>query len=380
MRSALAIVTTLVVGLLLAGPASGGTPARSGDPVPVLAHYYIWFNPTSWNRAKIDYPLLGRYSSDDAAVMLRHVRLAKQAGIDGFLVSWKSTPLLNRRLAQLAKIAREENFKLGIVYQGLDFFRNPLPAERIRHDLRYFANTYGRDRAFSLFGRPVVAWSGTWNFSRREIASVTKPVQDRLLVLAMERSVESYADLADLVAGNAYYWSSVNPETYPDHGDKLAEMGRAVHRRGGLWIAPAAPGFDARLVGGNSVVPRLDGKTFRRELDAAFASSPDAVGVISWNEFSENTHIEPSRRYGLTSLNVLADVLGSHVTLDDDYAFDSSEASSTVGYATPFVVGCGVLLLAGIGAVFWRRQLRSNARGTTANDTGIKDEEKVGLT
>jgi hypothetical protein len=370
MGRAIAIAWVLLLGALpLAGMAGAAGPAR--DPVPVLAHYYIWFNPTSWNRAKTDYPLLGRYSSDDDAVMLRHIRLAKQAGIDGFIVSWKSTPLLNRRLAKLARLARAENFKLAIVYQGLDFFRNPLPAERIRHDLNYFAKTYGHDRAFLLFGRPVVAWSGTWNFSRAEIAAVTKPVRQRLLVLAMERSVDSYEDLADLVAGNAYYWSSVNPVTYPDHGEKLAEMGRAVHRRGGLWIAPAAPGFDARLVGGNSVVPRLGGKTFRRELDAAFGSSPDAVGVISWNEFSENTHIEPSRRYGVASLNVLADVLGAHVTLERDFDFDSSEAASTVGYATPFLVGCGLVFVTGIGAVFWRRQLRRN-RGTQAEDKGIE--------
>src|SRR5436309_10053666 len=52
----------------------GSTPARADSPspspaanrpIPVLAYYYIWYNPSSWNRAKIDYPLLGRYSSDE---------------------------------------------------------------------------------------------------------------------------------------------------------------------------------------------------------------------------------------------------------------------------------------------------------------------------
>jgi hypothetical protein len=81
--------------------------------------------------------------------------------------------------------------------------------------------------------------------------------------------------------------------------------------------------------------------------------------VISWNEFSENTHVEPSRRYGLSSLNVLADVLGAHVTFEGD--LDSSEATSKVGYAKPFLFGCGLVLVTGIGAIFWRRQLRSNA-------------------
>ena len=76
----------------------------------------------------------------------------------------------------------------------------------------------------------------------------------------------------------------------------------AVHARRGLWIAPAAPGFDSRLVGGTSIVDRHGGDTLRRELDAAASSSPDAIGVISWNEFSENTFVEPSRAYGSTAL------------------------------------------------------------------------------
>ena len=27
-------------------------------------------------------------------------------------------------------------------------------------------------------------------------------------------------------------------------------------------------------------------------------SSPDVLGLISWNEFSENTHVEPSEQFG----------------------------------------------------------------------------------
>jgi hypothetical protein len=83
--------------------------------VPVLAYYYIWFDTQSWDRAKSDYPLLGQFSSDDEDVMRQHVEWAKDAGIDGFIVSWKSTEKLNRRLDQLVEIAEEENFKLAII-------------------------------------------------------------------------------------------------------------------------------------------------------------------------------------------------------------------------------------------------------------------------
>ena len=39
--------------------------ASNSQPTPILAYYYIWFDTKSWDRAKTDYPLLGKYSSDD---------------------------------------------------------------------------------------------------------------------------------------------------------------------------------------------------------------------------------------------------------------------------------------------------------------------------
>src|SRR5512140_954978 len=108
------------------------TPTHMGatNPIPVFAYYYIWYDTTSWNRAKVDYPQLGKYSSDDRAVMRQHIRWAKAAGITGFIVSWKSTDALNRRLNQLEQVAEEENFKLAVIYEGLDFNRNPLPVSQ----------------------------------------------------------------------------------------------------------------------------------------------------------------------------------------------------------------------------------------------------------
>ena len=85
-------------------------------------------------------------------------------------------------------------------------------------------------------------------------------------------------------------------------------MSAAVHEAGGLWIAPFAPGFDARRVGGTREVPRRNGDTLRAEYHAAVASTPDALGLISWNEFSENTHVAPSQRYGDSALTVLTDL------------------------------------------------------------------------
>jgi len=149
------------------------------------------------------------------------------------------------------------------------------------------------------------------------------------------------------VDGNAYYWSSVDPTTFPGYVEKLSAMSAAIHDHRGIWVAPAAPGFDARLIGGTRVVDRRGGQTLREELNAALQSNPDAIGIISWNEFSENTHIEPSENYGTMALDVLMGRQTSQpprVTNFDSSAQGESDAGPVF---QPFIL-LGVFMLAAV--------------------------------
>ena len=332
----------------------------SAAPDPLLAYYYIWYETRSWDRAKDDYPELGRYSSDDPAVMARHVELARQAGIDGFIVSWKSTPTLNRRLEQLSRIASANGFKLALIYEGLDFHRNPLPVERVQRDLTEAAERYTRAPAFHVFDRPLVIWSGTWRYSAADIARVVRPLRDRLLILGSERNPEGVRRLAGMVDGDAYYWSSGDPQRTPGYRRKLAAMGQIVHDQGGIWIPPAAAGFDARKLGGSRVVERRNGATLLDSLNAATTTAPDAIGLISWNEFSESSHVEPSQRYGRRYLDALASLRRtpeSGATRATDFASDEPGGSDDNPWR--FLLP-GLLVLGGIGcaAVVVRRASR----------------------
>jgi hypothetical protein len=345
----------VLIGLLIggAGTAGAATAAPPENPIPVFAYHYIWFNATSWDRAKTDYPLLGRYSSDETSIMRQQIRWAKEAGIDAFIVSWKSTTTLNRRLEKLMRVAREERFQLAVIYQGLDFEREPLPIEQVRADMQLFSRMYAPDPVFATLQKPLLIWSGTWRYTRAQIESVATPLRRKLFVLATERSNTGYRRLADLVDGNAYYWSSGDPVRTPGYAKRLEEMGSLVHQSGGLWIAPVAPGFDARLVGGHTVIPRREGETLRHSLGAAIASSPDAIGLISWNEFSENTHVEPSEQYGASSLRQLSDALGAGFAMGAE--FDSSEPAATdISYGRPMLFGLLAFMFLGIFAFIWR--------------------------
>jgi Glycosyl hydrolase family 71 len=381
-RQARGLVATLGLLLLIplaARPAAaangtGATPTASTPPaataqcpdrtpptpdhVPVLAHFYIWFSPTSWNRAKADYPAVGRYSSDDATVMAKQIDEAKAAGIEGFIVGWRSTPSLDSRLATLRSVAASKDFKLAITYQAQTFERAPLPVAQVQHDLQQFADTYAADPVFHVLGpKPVVALSGTWNYSEPDIASMTAPVASRLMVLATEKNVAGYERVAPAVQGELYYWSSPDPMSTPRYVQTLTAMANATRAKCGVWIAPVSPGFDARAVGGHSIVARRNGTTLTRSWEGALATVPDAIGIISWNEFSENTYIEPSVAYGSRYLDVVRDLV--HAPPPPAKETDSSNAAGigpTSGAVTGAAVAVGAVLLVTVIALLRRRR------------------------
>jgi len=77
-----------------------------------------------------------------------------------------------------------------------------------------------------------------------------------------------------------------------------------LHKKGKLWAATVVPGHDNYLVSGTNrlIEPRRDGGYYLDSWDIALSSNPDWVLITSWNEWYENTQIEPSDCYGTTYL------------------------------------------------------------------------------
>jgi hypothetical protein len=288
-----------------AAPAVSVAPASGVRPL-VFAYYYIWYATTSWRRAKTDLPRLGTYDSRDRAVIAQQLAWARDAGIDGLIVSWKHEQRLDDALKVLVDEASKVGMKLILLYQGLDFDRLPLDPKVVAADLTWFLDTYGASASFDVFGLPTIVWSGTWGYKDSQLALVRNAVgaPERALLLGSERSADAYAARAQFFDGDAYYWSSPDPLSTPRYQRRLDELAAAVRGDAGRWIAPAAPGFDARLVGGTSIVPRRDGATYRAAWEGALGTNPDVLGIISWNEFSENSQIEPSQTYGTAYLDI----------------------------------------------------------------------------
>lgn len=64
--------------------------------IMIGAHYYPWYGKPSnlilgggnWESGTAHTPILGKYSSDDEGIIREHVRMAKSAGIDFFILEW----------------------------------------------------------------------------------------------------------------------------------------------------------------------------------------------------------------------------------------------------------------------------------------------------
>lgn len=354
---------------LTAPSASAGSapaPTSAGTPIPVYAYFYQGFNAMSWDHAKLDLPLAGPYNSDDPQVLRNQVGQAKSAGIDGFLTSWKSTDTLDRRLDLLVHAAQSQNFDLGVVYGALDFLKQPLPVETVKHDMVYLVQRWASLLTSRYYGRLVIIWTGTDQYSTAEVRAVKAALGNRVYLLATAHNVSGYERVAKIVDGESYYWPSADPTSSTTIA-KLAALSQAVHDHHGLWVAPAASGYNGSALGGTRVIGRDNGRTLVTAMDNAYASTPDAVAVISWNEWSENTSIEPGRKYGDRELQALRAYLrarGEAIPTGLNLA-DSSEGDSLSGWTgARAAVTLAMMTIVTVLFVSLREPLRARRRRT----------------
>ena len=296
-------------------PASASASPSAASAVPVFAYYYMWMQGSYWSTNKLDHPVQpfpGNYNSADPAVIKWQIEQAKAAGITGFIISWKNNATYQQILPEVESAANQANFKLAMEYETRQTFpaRTMTPVATIKADLRYFVAKYASNPAwYEVKGKPVTVIDDSNLYSVSQLAAITGPVRSSLAVLQDVSSVAVYDKYAAYTDGDAYYWSSDNPAANPHAAADLAALGAAVHAAHGIWIAPFAPGYNSTLIGGHVVVPRDNGATLRTEYAIAAGSSPDILGLISWNERTENSYVEPSVSYGFTDVNVLSSLI-----------------------------------------------------------------------
>jgi hypothetical protein len=272
----------------------------------------------------VDVPSDGLYDQGDASAIDRQIATAASAGITGFLLDWQGTGRASQSVSSSGANQRldlvvgrvnaynathSRKFSVGLAFAIYGEYDRP--AARTLADLEYFSRRYSTNPAFSntYSPNPVVMLLASRRYSPDVLPALSK-LRTRLYLVGDETSISWPRDEASLDAAS-YYWSSENPWTNPNAGTEIARLGQAVHDSGKRWFAPFIPGYDKELVGG-ACVPRNGTDTMRTLWQVNGASHPEAWFGISWNEYAENTYLEPSQAYGATYLNELASLIATH--------------------------------------------------------------------
>jgi hypothetical protein len=316
-------------------------PEADAAGVPKRAYYYLWWSKQHWHDKlgpnfpykKSPLPLPATlnsvgchahskyagnhltdvphelYSQDQHGVIERHVHQAQRARLDGFMANWRGNGSLTQGVhavpytSRLIKVldtakhvtANGNRFDVWLVYKAADELLSP---NYIIHDLRWIHAKLGGHHGWDRRnGQIVDVWGGSHHYPLSTLREVSKAVRGKFFLVGDESPSSITADRLRTFDGLTYYWSSQNPYSNPQSFEQIRHLGHRVHAAGKPWFAPFAPGYQHELEGG-SCVPRRHGDTLRRLYHGNKRSNPQAMCLISWNEITEGTYIEPLRRYG----------------------------------------------------------------------------------
>ncbi|HEY7293094.1 MAG TPA: endo-1,3-alpha-glucanase family glycosylhydrolase [Vicinamibacterales bacterium] len=287
-------------------------------PPLVLAEYYPWYTLDGWQSSQFGDRPAQLYSSDSQSDVDRQVTQAKSANIDAFVVSWQGRTNVenDRRMRLVLDSAARAGIRACVYFET--YIVNPTndanlpvdPATMVQW-LEDAVDMYGSHPAYlRVNGRPVIfiylasslnefVWADILTAVRRTGRNpiVIGDFYHSRLITALDGEYQ-YINVslspADLIG--VYHTETLRVRTW-----NLAAGGA---RR--IWVASACPGYDDRLLTArsqHSVVDRANGGVYDTQWSTAVAMAADWIIITTWNEFFENTEIEPSVRYGTSYLD-----------------------------------------------------------------------------
>jgi hypothetical protein len=178
-----------------------------------FAFYYPWYgNQSHWppNGNITDHPLLDFYASNDTSLIKEHINMAKEAGIDGFIVSWWGiNDFTDNASLHIKNVCEQNDFKFTFYYE------NTSSIDQTINDLEYILNNYANSSAwFKIDGRPVIyiykrtlenlnslAWNLSGNYSPhwKPLEDIREPPRYGIFQIHPYQDGIGYIESADLI-------------------------------------------------------------------------------------------------------------------------------------------------------------------------------------
>ncbi len=311
-------------------------------PILIGAYWYPWYGADGrhWREGYRGTPYLGEYDSADPGVIRQQIAWALDYGVDFFAASWWGRDSFEDRVTSgpFLQALTDSHFRFSILYEapallgmvGDRILLDDDAIQQLSSDFGYLATTYfDHPNYLRVDGRPVVFIYLTRAFSSDVLGAITHVRE----VLAAETGADPF------LIGDEVYWQAPLPSrmapfdgvtAYNMHtsisgiGDNFAGRVRARYalwaeaadQHGVAFVPNVIPGFDDTAVrpeAAHPIIPRSV-ELFSAQLsDAlALASGPTRLVMItSWNEWHEDTSIEPGQEFGLEYLELLRDVTTS---------------------------------------------------------------------
>ncbi|MER3502075.1 MAG: hypothetical protein C4295_11515 [Candidatus Fervidibacterota bacterium] len=291
-------------------------------PKKVLAFYYAWYgNPQVSGRwvhwSEVDeagkrigssthYPVLGPYDSHDPKVVEQHCRWAKEAGLDGFIVSWwHPNDFHDRAMPLILDTAQKFGLEVTAYFETVPENN----CERALEYVLYLLNRYGKHPAWlKLDGKPVLFVYG------RAIGQIGLDGWLWVITEANRRYEGGAIFIGDQISPQAArIFDGIHTYniTGATQGKSVDEIKAWAEKTFPQWVATAGeriacltiiPGYDDSKLPDRKpprpITYRHNGETYRILWEVAIAANPDWVLITSWNEWHEGSEIEPSIEHG----------------------------------------------------------------------------------
>ena len=301
------------------------------------AYWYPWYGADGrhWLEGYRGTPLLGEYDSADVAVIQQQIAWASEYGVDFFAASWWGQGEFEDAVigGPFLEALEGNDLRFAILYEapgllgmadGKIQVDDATVRQRLIRDLTYLARSFLDHPAYlRVEDRPVVfiyltrAFSGDVQEVLDEVrAAVVDEVGVDPFIIGDEvywqaPAVHRLAPLDGVTAYNMHTSVAGIADGFADKvRDKYASWARAAAAEGVAFVPDVIPGFDdteVRPEAAHPVIPRRP-ELFATQLEDALelANGPvRMVMITSWNEWHEDTSIEPSESFDLDYLTVL---------------------------------------------------------------------------
>lgn len=310
-----AALTLLAFAVALPAGAQGGRQ--------VWAFYMGFWTGNGWGSSPEvmdDQPAIGLYDSRDPGVGGLQIDQAKGAGIDAFVVSWfgledqaVTTSVLNNLLDR----AGERGFMVGAAVDIFDpNFNNA--RDKLINSLNYLVNDRANHPAYLRYnGKPVIAFAfqNRLNFTAAQWQEIRNAVDPNHNTLWLAEGVSGcclYGGAMDGMYAFNLAWANGSSSRYS------SERNRVLRAGGSLYVPMVHPGWNETKIAAregrtNPTSPkdRAGGAFLAKSFKGAVASGADVIMIGTWNEYVENSHIEPSNLYGTQSLDTLGPLVAA---------------------------------------------------------------------